>query len=291
MLKTFDHSEWSGAFSESEKAQALKALEQGQVVFFPHLNFSFLPEESDFFTTRFSTAKSKNISYNAKTKELRGTDCDDFHKRQFERMMQRYVDATSRLMRSLFPLYTTHLQTGRTSFRPVEIKGRQPKSIRKDDTKLHVDAFPTTPTQGRRIIRVFCNVDPNNSPRVWRVGEPFEEVAKRFLPKVRRQWPLRSFLLQHLRLTRGKPTEYDYTMLQLHHLMKMDPDYQQTVSQQELQFQSGCTWMVFTDQVSHAALSGQYILEQTFYLPVYAQAYPQLSPLKTLERLTGRVLV
>lgn len=291
MLTTLDHPTWSSAFSEPEKAQALQALEQGQVVFFPKLNFEFDPEESNFFTTRFSSAASKNISYNAKNKRVRGINATETQKAALQQMMQRYVDATTTLMTTLFPLYTDHLQTGRTSFRPIEIKGRVPKSIRKDDTKLHVDAFPTTPTQGKRIIRVFTNVDPNHNPRVWRVGEPFEQVAKRFLPQVRRQWPLRAMLLAGLRLTRGKATDYDYTMLQLHHLMKQDPTYQREVAQQQIEFASGCSWIVFSDQISHAALAGQYLLEQTFYLPVDAQGFPEHSPLKTLERLTGRALV
>ena len=102
------------------------------------------------------------------------------------------------LMQALFPSYTTRLQAGRTSFRPIEIAGRIPKSIRKDDTKLHVDAFPTSPTQGNRIIRVFTNVDPNQSPRVWRLGEPFEARSAAFLPQVKRPWFGRGLLLKTL---------------------------------------------------------------------------------------------
>ena len=47
--------------------------------------------------------------------------------------------------------------------------------------------------------------------------------------------------------------------------------------------------MVFTDQVSHAALAGHFALEQTFYLPVSAMVTPDTAPLRVLERLTGRV--
>jgi hypothetical protein len=43
--------------------------------------------------------------------------------------------------------------------------------------------------------------------------------------------------------------------------------------------------MAFTDQVSHAAMSGQYQLEQTFYLPVAAMIDESRSPLRVLERL------
>ena len=291
MLKTFDHRDWLTPFTVDEQGSAIASLERGEVIFFPQLPFEFLPHEDAFFTSAYST-KSKNISYNAKTSSIRGAHCSEQIQRDLQVMIQRYVDTSTALMHALFPSYTQHLQVGRTSFRPIEIAGRIPKSIRKDDTKLHVDAFPTTPTQGNRIIRVFTNVHPDQkSPRVWRLGEPFEQVAQRFLPKVKRPWFGRGSLLKALRITRGYATEYDYTMLQLHHLMKSDPNYQKEVSQQEIHFAPGCTWIVFSDQVSHAAHAGQHLLEQTFYLPVTAQAYPQQSPLKTLERLTGRVLV
>jgi hypothetical protein len=49
--------------------------------------------------------------------------------------------------------------------------------------------------------------------------------------------------------------------------------------------------MAFTDAVSHAAMAGQYQLEQTFLLPVGAMLDEQQSPLRILERLKGRPLL
>jgi len=49
--------------------------------------------------------------------------------------------------------------------------------------------------------------------------------------------------------------------------------------------------MFFSDRVLHAALSGQYALEQTFYLPVEAMADQRDSPLRILENYYGRALV
>ena len=48
--------------------------------------------------------------------------------------------------------------------------------------------------------------------------------------------------------------------------------------------------MVFSDQVLHAAMGGQHMLEQTFYLDVADQQQPDTSPRSTLERLLGREL-
>jgi hypothetical protein len=38
-------------------------------------------------------------------------------------------------------------------------------------------------------------------------------------------------------------------------------------------------------------MSGQYMFEQTMHLPIAAQYHPELSPLKTLEKIKGRALV
>jgi hypothetical protein len=47
----------------------------------------------------------------------------------------------------------------------------------------------------------------------------------------------------------------------------------------------------FSDQLSHAVLRGQYLLEQTLHLPVASMCDPRNAPLRVLERLAGRALV
>jgi len=78
--------------------------------------------------------------------------------------------------------------------------------------------------------------------------------------------------------------------LQIHDRMKFDRGYQLTVDKKELCFPAQSSWIVQTDHVSHAALSGQHLLEQTFYLPVNAMMDPGKSPLKVLEQLMGSKL-
>src|SRR5204862_4964539 len=98
-------------------------------------------------------------------------------------------------------------------------------SYRKDDRRLHVDAFPSAPNQGMRILRVFCNVNPNNEDRIWRLGEPFEEVAKKFIPQTAAPIPGSARLLKWLQITKSYRTKYDHYMLQLHDMMKSDHAY------------------------------------------------------------------
>jgi hypothetical protein len=79
-------------------------------------------------------------------------------------------------------------------------------------------------------------------------------------------------------------------MLGIHDRMKADENYQSDAPQTNLAVPPGTTWVCYTDSVSHAAMSGQFAFEQTFYLPVAAMKDPERSPLRVLERLLHRKL-
>jgi hypothetical protein len=119
-----------------------------------------------------------------------------------------------------------------------------------------------------RIVRVFANINSAAVPRVWRVGEPFEAVARRFIAGISPQRPGSAWLLEKMRITKSRRTPYDHLMLGLHDAMKADLSYQRDCAQELVAFQPGSTWICFSDQASHAVLSGQFMLEQTFFLPV-----------------------
>ncbi|MEO8401814.1 MAG: Kdo hydroxylase family protein [Gammaproteobacteria bacterium] len=289
-IKEIANTDWNSSFSTEIQTQSITALESGKILLFPQLPFQVLSHENKFLTSTITNFKTKNISFNRSTGLLRGAECKGQDHDDLKKMLQRFADHAENLIRNLFSPYIHALQIGRTSFRPVEISGRV-SSYRKDDTRLHVDAFPATPNQGRRILRVFTNINPNGQARLWRVGEPYADVAKRFLPQVPRPWPGKSFLLKSLKLTKTYRTKYDHIMLQIHNRMKADLEYQKAVPQCEIGFVPGNTWIVQTDHVSHAAMSGQYMFEQTFYLPVDAMLNPELSPLRVLEKMMGNVLV
>jgi hypothetical protein len=203
--------------------------------------------------------------------------------------MQRFSDAAMALVTDVCPAYRARIERRRASFRPAEIAGRQ-TTWRKDDTRLHVDSFPASPSGGKRILRVFTNVNPEGRARAWRVGDDFEAVASRFVSQLRVPLPGSAQVLRLLHVTKAKRSAYDALMLQLHDRMKADAAFQAHAPQTAIDFPAGSTWMAFTDQVSHAAMAGQYQLEQTFLLPVEAMSDPERSPLRILERLKGRPL-
>lgn len=289
ILKEINSRDWNQPFSTELQTESTHALEHGRILLFSQLPFTLLPHENKFLSAAYTDGKTKNISFNCITDILQGAKCSAKEHDELKTMISRFLHSAKNLVQKIFPAYCTALEVGRTSFRPVEISGRH-SSYRKDDTRLHVDAFPATPNQGRRILRVFSNINPNGKNRIWRVGEPFENVAQHFLPKITKPWAGKSTLLKMLKLTKTYRTDYDHIMLKIHDQMKKDLDYQKNVSQNEIHFAPGSSWIVQTDHVSHAAMAGQHILEQTFYLPVDAMMDPSLSPLHTLEKLRNRKL-
>jgi hypothetical protein len=269
-------------------------IEDGAVLSFPHLAFVLSTSERRFLDPRWADGKAKNISLRwggvgAREGEMRGAAGSPDELAALQAMITRYAEQSEAFALRLFPHYRGALKRGNTSFRPVDVAGRA-TSWRQDDTRLHIDAFPSNPMHGTRLLRVFCNVNPNGRPREWRVGEPFEAHAKRYLPAIRRPLPGSAWLLAATGITKRRRTEYDHVMLQLHDRAKADAAFQRDSPQARVDFAPGTTWVVFSDQVLHAALGGQHMMEQTFYLDAAQPRRPEASPRGVLERLLGRQL-
>ncbi len=280
--------DWHAAPDVAMRRDAVDGLERGDVVLLPNLPFSLSPAEAALLDPKSVKEGTKTVKYDPDTGRVWG-HAEGVDAAAVKSMMARYADHTRGLLDALIPTYGAALKIGNTSFRPVEAQGRD-QSKRHDDTLLHVDAFPSRPSHGQRIMRVFTNVHPGAKPRVWRVGEPFETVAKRFLPKIAAPIPGSARLMKLVGITKSQRSPADHYMLQLHDRMKLDDEYQRTVPHQTVEFAPGSTWMVFTDQVSHAAMSGQHALEQTFTLDIDGMADPERSPVRVLERMKGRKL-
>ena len=288
VIHSINHTAWTDPASPQIQKDATEALEAGCVLFFPNLCFELNDSEREFLTPAI-VGKSKNVSYDPANGKIGGTTVAAMKVHELRALMNRFASSTRTLIETLLPAYRSGIQQARTSLRPVEVSGRK-QSWRKDDTRLHVDSFPATPSNGKRILRVFSNVNPEGRPRVWKVGEPFEVVAQRFWSDLRGPlWGERE-LLAAVRVTKAIRTKYDHYMLKLHDAMKCDPNYQARFETATVPFPAGSTWACFTDQVSHAAVSGAHQLEQTFSVDVSCLKNPSAAPLRVLERLAGRKL-
>ncbi|MCW5296922.1 3-deoxy-D-manno-oct-2-ulosonic acid (Kdo) hydroxylase [Herbaspirillum lusitanum] len=267
----------------------IAGLEAGKVLYFPQLPFELLPEEKVLLKPEIRDPKVRNISLDA-SGHLKGAVGDTAAQLALALMIGRFREQAQSLVYSLLPKYQGALRLAPTSYRPTRVETRA-QSWRADDRRLHVDAFPSRPNYGERILRVFSNINPDGVPRVWRVGEPFETVARKFVPRAKPYVPWQAKVLKALHVTKSLRSEYDHLMLQLHDGMKGDMAYQESAGQVTMPFAAGSVWVCFSDQASHAVMSGQYMLEQTLHLPAEKQYDPAASPLAILSKLTGRQLV
>jgi hypothetical protein len=288
VVSRLQHRDWGAVPAAEILSVASSSLEAGDVLFLPELPFAVEPAEASLLTPAI-LGSAKNASFDPATGRLGGTTAAGHDAELLRRLIGRFSESAAALVGGLLPAYRGQVTRGRASFRPAEIAGRV-SSWRKDDTRLHVDSFPATPSGGRRILRVFSNVNPHGRARAWRIGDDFERVAKRFAATLRLPLPGSGRVLALVGVTKTQRSAYDALMLQLHDRMKADEDFQARSPQTAVDFPAGSTWLAFTDQVSHAAMAGQYQLEQTFLLPVAAMGEPERSPLRVLERIKGRGL-
>jgi hypothetical protein len=275
---------WSGRQPEEKLTQA---LENGDVLYFPALAFTLTEQERPLLRADLRDPKSRNISQPAHG-VVKGAVGTPDALAALNGMLQRFRHQSVELVHGMFPRYSAHLRLEPTSYRPTEVATRA-QSWRADDKRLHVDAFPSRPNRGERILRVFSNLNPT-LPRRWRVGEPFEDVARRYLPQIPPYRAWQAQCLKGLGITKSLRSEYDHMMLQLHDHMKRDLAYQKDAPQTPMAFAPGSTWVCFSDHTLHAVDGGQFMMEQTFFLPVQHQYDPARSPLGVLTRLQGRPL-
>ena len=241
MICRLNHGTWGPRVSATAGKDCTAELEEGAVLLLPDLAFDVRLDERIHFS--HSIASAKNVSFDPSTGRVGGaaiSHVPDASAESLTLMLRRFSDAAGSLVEALFPAYGGRLQRARASFRPVEIAGRQ-TTWRHDDTRLHIDSFPATPVQGRRILRVFTNVNPEGRSRSWRIGEPFEQVVERFGKRLRMPLPFSGALLQLARITKSRRSPYDALMLQLHDRMKADLAYQAESPQTAIDFPAGST--------------------------------------------------
>jgi hypothetical protein len=279
----------------ARESRLARALEAGAIVLFPRTPFE-LPEADQAFLRgqRQTDARyHKNIAYRPRQDRVTGVAAGTADLATLTRVMRDYSRRVVAFTAELFPSYARRWRIDYASFRPQEEAGRR-LPLRARNDLCHVDSFPTRPSGGDRLLRVFTNVNAT-APRVWLCGGTFDELAGRFaspsglLDRARRDSLTRR--VRRLGRALGLPVTvrppYDDFMLSFHHFLKGNTAYQEAEPKTRLEFAPGATWLVFTDMVSHAVLSGQYALEQTFIVARSSLLTPEKAPIAILEQLCG----
>jgi hypothetical protein len=291
---------WSGqADAELRARQCCDLLEKGEILLFSNPPFPLAENDRNYLISQrqMDSRLHKNISYRPGEDLLRGFSDGQDSENRMHVIMRAYSSAVTGFVSRFLSPYAGKFQLDYASFRPLEEQSRDLPLHKRNDL-LHVDAFPSRPTRGGRILRVFTNINPSQE-RVWLVGERFPALAEHYALEAglgelcRAGSGLRArvvHLLRAARLAVSERSPYDEFMLRFHNWLKENSRFQSGGDKTRLAFPPLATWLVYTDGVPHAALSGQFALEQTFIIPAAALVAPDAAPVHVLEKLCGRRL-
>jgi hypothetical protein len=298
MLSTFTQSQLARAGPHDLSDE----LERGRIVTFPECPLD-LPSPEDLAFLREEMPKHlklKNISYHPEADRIFGIKGSREIVERTQRILKEHGARVREFLGRAIPSLSKGWKIGTSSFRPLQERGRN-LSAHASNELIHVDAGAYGATHGDRIIRFFVNVNPVED-RVWTTKGAFPELFRRYGEQagVRPSnggGALREGLLDRLRtgavhalaalvppakLLDSSP--YDRAMRRFHNFMKDTREFQSTpVGHQEFAFKPFSAWMVFTDMVSHACISGQHAFVDTFVVPLANCRHPEMAPINILR--------
>jgi hypothetical protein len=276
-------------------------LENGRIVCFPDCPIE-LPVQADLEFMRQEMPKhlaSKNISFHPEAGKIIGIKGDRDIVERTQRILKEHNGRVQAFLTRVMPTLTRNWQVGTASFRPLQERGRDLPAHASNEL-VHVDAGAYGATHGDGIIRFFVNVNPAED-RVWVTKGAFADLYQRFGTQAgvapRNGADMAEGALDKLRtsVTHGlaavvpaakllDSSPYDRVMRRFHNFMKDTPAFQSTPEgHREFRFKPFQAWMVFTDRVSHACLSGQHAFVDTFVVRLGSCRLPQMAPINILK--------
>ena len=292
---------WVGAEQHEARARAYcELLESGQILFFREPPFHLPPADREFLLAQewAELRLHKNVSYRPSEDLLRGVTGSSETVGRVHSIMRNYSAQVIEFLTKFLSPYAGKWILDFSSFRPFE-EERRSLPLHKRNDLLHVDAFPSRPTAGGRILRVFTNLNPQQ-PRVWNTTQDFTSLAHQyaeaaglrqiaesdtFLGRTVQTWA------ERLGFSASGRTPYDMFMLRFHDYLKENKEFQANCPKTRLEFPPLATWVVYTDGVAHAVMSGKYAMEQTVLVPPNMLVAPQHAPYRILEGIAGHPLV
>ena len=301
MLDTFD----------TDRLQHLQAddisdsLERGSVVFFPQSPVA-LPSSDDLLLIRRELPellRLKNISYHPEADRVRGLDeADPEMAARIKRILVEVSDNIAGFLTAHAPRLVDNWTVGTCSFRPIEEQGRKLDAHASNEL-IHIDAGAYGATNGDRILRFFIKVNPDED-RVWATKGNFPELFQSHGERAQLGYAnagddyMTKGPMDHARtgliniLASGVPilkvldsSPYDRVMRKFHNYMKDTTAFQnETQGHEEFRFPPFSAWMVFTDMVSHACLSGQHAFVHTSIVPLNNCRLPDMAPMNILRQ-------
>jgi len=275
-------------------------LERGEVIYYPICPFPLPSDEDLEFLRRdiqLGGSVHKNVSYKPLKNKLGGTGrLSASIKERLRLTLCDFATKATDWLTTAIPEYADGWRRDMVSYRPLEEATRSLRLTARNDL-LHVDAFPTRPTNGWRILRVFVNINPSE-PRVWVTSDPFARLLEKYGEKAglpRADMPLLTRIVQTVpRLFREsvlRRPEYDHFMHRFHNYLKRNEVFQEKTTKRVWHFPPFSVWMTMTDTCSHSVLRGRFALEHSYFINPATLVLPDESPAALLEKMCGQSLL
>jgi len=293
------------AFDDAAPEAIRDTLEASGVVYFEKSPVP-LPSDEDLVFLREtlpSQHRVKNISYHPESDSIPRFEASADVQARVKGILKAHRQGVERFFSATVPSWVPDWTVGTTSFRSSEERGRELKP-RSSNEIVHIDAGAYGATNGNRILRFFVNVNPVED-RVWGTKGSFGDLLARYpelgvaarggrdrikldkgpadklysgvVKGLSKAYPL-------LKVIDSSP--YDRAMRRIHNYMKDTESFQNDLSRyQEIRFPPFSAWSVFTDGISHSAVSGRFALITTILVPLANLSHPELAPYQVLAAL------
>jgi hypothetical protein len=268
-------------------------LERGELITLSPCPFP-LPtgQERNYLFDQRLQANKKNISYNPETGAVTGFAGKD-GEQELTAILKSFAHSAQSWLKKTLPGYARSWRLDRASFRPEEEATRKLRMTARNDL-LHIDAFPSRPTLGYRILRLYVNLHPTE-PRVWATSDTFDKLLAQYgaaagLPNMFNEgwaWRFGQGLLSVFQPGSNERTIYDRFMLRFHHFLKNHDQFQERAPKRLWHFAPSTAWLAFTDSLSHADLRSRFALEHSFFIAPQSLVSPELAPAALLEKACG----
>lgn len=303
MIENYD----AQRLAQCQPGEMEEQLEAGNIIHFPECPIE-LPDEAELNQLREQLPKQlklKNVSYHPEAGSVRGLDADSPIGDMVKRVLVNHSDRVTGFLQAQLPDLFRNALIGTCSCRPMEEQGRNLKAHASNEL-IHIDAGAYGATNGDRILRFFVNYNTTED-RVWATRGAFPELLEQYrhdagLDDIDAA-ALRKGALGHVRSgllksidKLGLPVSraldsspYDRAMRKFHNFMKDTPSFQSDAQGRiEMRFKPMSAWMVLTDMVSHACLSGQHCFNYTALIPLEDCQHPELAPYNILAGQANR---
>lgn len=282
--------------STNENKPLADRLENSEIVCFPICPFA-LPAGADlqFLLDQRVGGSARHIVYEPASAEIHHAACSErTDLARLADLMEEFRRQATGWLGGILGSYAPAWQLGTATLRPEEEATRRLRFSQREDL-LHIDPFPDGASRGRRLLRLFVNLNPTE-PRVWATSDGLVRLLERFGDELGTPfqehsswaWQVRQGVLGLLDARQRGRSAADEFLVRLEGFLKANDHFQERGPKRFWHFAPGSAWLAMTDGLSHAVLRGRHALEMSLFIDPVTLALPELAPTRIVEQYGTR---